>query len=130
MSSLWGAKEQPLTLAAYTKIGLEIKHVAAGSVAAAMCNLSESTWSNCKTKDFGHIEIDQQKDGTVFVHSAHWQNKVGWGTIYPNNTLNVHMVNAPSSQRNIGPVTASPYPNFHTKSPAPPCTYWHSGAVM
>ena len=31
-------------------------------------------------------------------------------------------------QHNIGPVTASPFPDFHTKAAAPPCTYWHSGA--
>ena len=53
---------------------------------------------------------------------------MGWGKIYPNNTLNVHMVGAPARQVDLGPVVASPYPNYATKAPAPPCTYWHSGA--
>jgi len=60
--------------------------------------------------------------------AAHWGNQVGWGKLYPNNTLNVHMVGAPASQVDLGPVVASPYPNYATKAPAPPCTYWRSGA--
>ena len=38
------------------------------------------------------------------------------------------MVGAPASQVDLGPVVASPYPNYATKAPAPPCTYWRSGA--
>ena len=66
--------------------------------------------------------------GAPGCSAAHWGNQVGWGKIYPNNTLNVHMVGAPASQVDLGPVVASPYPNYATKAPAPPCTYWRSGA--
>lgn len=117
---LWG-----LFAAAATVI---VSRVSSGASAAPVCNLSAGTWSNSKTKDIGHIEFDQSSSGSVLVHAAHWGNQVGWGTIYPNNTLDVHMVGASSSQHDVGPVTKSPYPNFHTKEPAPPCTYWHSGA--
>ena len=72
--------------------------------------------------------VASTSSGSVLVHASHWGNSVGWGTIYPNNTLDIHMVGATPNQRDVGPVTASPYPNFHTKEPAPPCTYWHSGA--
>eukprot|EP01046_Picozoa_sp_COSAG06_P013804 COSAG06_NODE_841_length_11989_cov_4.537763_16_plen_456_part_00 len=97
-----GAKVQPRTLAAYERIGLEIKqqqqHHGGGGAAPAVCNLSAGAWSNGKTENFGHIEFDQDKDGAVFVHSAHWGNDVGWGTLFTNNTLTVHMVHAPGSQ--------------------------------
>ena len=68
------------------------------------------------------MEITEDGQGQPVVCATPRGSRAGSGYV-PQGKVNIIFINSVGGTLNEGAISASPYPDFHTGAPAPPCTY-------